>query len=254
MLWLLAIGLLVSMCVPPLFHALGLSRYRIDQDELAPPPPEDEYAAGLVRQLEALGFKPLGTLTEVVHFFMFHWSWSCRQEVYGSKDQRAYAVLYRFVADEPARLAFATCFQDGAMAWTGNHSEEIRMLADDYVRWGTATTDLAELLRLHHEAAERLGSARQPVAHDQLDAFPPVMEIHARRFLRDGRMGPTMLLTTTVALAGLGPWLVGRWQGFASQWVPILFILEGLLYWWFHKSVLMALIVRDRQREARAGE
>lgn len=253
LLWLLAGILLFSMCVPPLFHLLGLSRYQIEVLHSAnesEPGDEIPYTAKLVRQLQELEMKPIGELTETVNFFVIHWSWSCRQRIFGAKERQAFAVLYRLVEGEPIRLAFVTCFEDGAMVWTGNHSEDIQMLSPDHVRWGRATDDLTELLRLHHEAAERLGGGeRRPVAHDNLAELARTLEPHSRRHLTMNKQVPLTFLVLSLAVGGVVPYFVGRSLGFDSPWVPLAVILEGILYWLFHTRTLVSLVAKQRQAE-----
>ena len=254
-LWLIAGPLFLSMCLPPLFHLLGWSRYFMEQDDAAiaaESGDDDAYTAKLLSQLRELGFKPLGAVTETVHFFILHWSWSCRQRIFGSKERRAFAALYRFVKEEPVRLAFVTCFADGAMAWTGNHSEDIRMLSADFVRWGFATDDLAELLERHHQAADRLaGSDRKPVDHDQLANLAAVLAPHSRRQVFSSKAEPRMFLVASLFLGGVAPAIVAASFGFDSWFVPLVVIVEAILYWGVHIRHLLGLIARDRQAEVR---
>ncbi len=169
--------------LPPFFGMIGLSRFRhrseADPAGLAPPDDDPNYA-DTYRQLEALGFRPLGTYEERVTFFGSHWAWSVRERVFGSKELGCAACVYRFFPGEPMRVAMVSCAADGAMLWTGNRLADMVENDVGYRRWGVVTDDMAKLLSRHREEAKCFLDGRALVAHDDLDALVPVIARHSR--------------------------------------------------------------------------
>lgn len=254
--WSGAAVLLLSVFLPPLLHLLGLSSYRSvieEQPTDLEPDDADQLYADLVGQLRALGFRPLGAFTERVHFFALHWLWTCRQRVFHAPAQGAYAVFYRFTPDEPVRMAFATCCTDEALLWTGNHSESIQQLHADHVRWGKATSDMAELLGLHHEAAAKFAEGRTVSSHDDLAFLAAVVGRHSQRVIHGDKSLPVIFLGLPLLLGGLLPLAMGWQFGWTSVAVPIACAVEVALYWLVHTREIIATVKRDRQYEIRQG-
>jgi hypothetical protein len=157
-LWTAALVALGWACIPPICHILGLSRYHIERDdrpldeEVRDP---DAFTFAIHKQLESLGFHPLGYLTETHRFFVDYWKRENRFHIFGSIDKGCFAFLYRLHNGEPVRVSLATCFEDEAFVWTSNFGTEVRLDARGYVRHAVATNNLQEVLIQHQEVVEQ---------------------------------------------------------------------------------------------------
>jgi hypothetical protein len=253
-LWAVAGLLIVSVILPPLLHLAGLTRYRIEIEDRPvdlEPAGDDPFYDDLVRQLAELGFRPLGAFEERVNFFALHYLWVCRQRVFASKEHQAFAVLYRFIAGEPIRMAYASCFADEALLWTGNHSEEAKELSADHVRWGKLTNNMAELLERHRQAVAKFATGRQYAVPDDVCVLAGCVEKHSRRSIARDKQLPLLFLGLPFMLGGIFPFIMTMSFGLASTAVPIAVIGEGCLFWVVHVPALLGTIKRDRLAEVK---
>jgi len=248
-LWAVAGVMVLTVILPPLLHLAGLTRYRVEIEDHPgdlEPAGDDALYDDLTRQLLKLGFHPLGAYAERYQFFILHWLWVCRQRAFGSREHQTFAVLYRFVAGEPIRMAFASCFADQALLWTSNHMLEERVLSADHVKWGRLTSNLAELLPLHREAAERFAVGRQYADHTDIAVLAGCVEKQSRRYLASDKALPLTFLLLPFMLGGIFPFIMATTFGLASSAVPLAIVGEGCLYWAVHIPALLATIKRDR--------
>ncbi len=215
--------------LPPFLSMVGLSRFRhrseADPADLAPPD-DDPHYADTHRQLEALGFRPLGTYEERVTFFGSHWVWSVRESVFGSKELGCAACVYRFFPGEPMRVAMVSCAADGAMLWTGNRLADMVEHDHDYRRWGVVTDDMAHLLGRHREEAKCFLDGRARVAHDDLGALVPVLARHSReQGLKASRDLGRWTLKLALFFVAVPKILACVFFGFGSLAVPVSVVL-----------------------------
>jgi hypothetical protein len=218
LLWCAGILAGLSIALPPVLHALGLILYHntITEDAAALEAGGDPLYAGVYRQLTELGLRPLGTCREVVWFFQHHWRWSVLLGVFGSAVRGCFACVYRFSHDEPVRVAFATCFDDGAHAWTANHMPELRISEDDHVRWAVETADLAVLLAEHEQMLKIFAAkGRRPEAHDHLSVLAANLAAQTPRSVRRHMekcgwlvLGWLLILPGFCALVLQRPWVL----------------------------------------------
>jgi hypothetical protein len=259
LLWIAA-GLVVLVTVLPLLLTVaGLTRCRTDiqQDPAVLEPGDDPVYADLYRRLTELGLEPLGTCLNHYRFFAYHWRWSVLHAVFGSREQGCFACVYRLFPNEPLRVAFTTCFTDGAMAWTANNLPELQIVEDDYVRCGVETTNLT-LQRDEHQkvVASLTARGRSADAHDRLPVLAQTLQRHGPRAGRRdrGRWAEDLWLVLAylvgmpffVALLSLRPWVMPA--GTLVLWAV------GLLIFWLsrreqgddrrHRLALLA-IARD---------
>lgn len=227
---------------PPLLHWLGLSRYRAIVED---GPHEEEYGQEdpldlpMHRLLHAMKFKPLGAVRERVRFFVMHWVWSVRHRVFAGLEAQAYACVYRFAPGEPARVAFATCFDDGAMIWTTNSAQAAIKEADDYVHQCLITTDLAELLVKHHEAVARFKAAGRTSARpDRLAPLTSGLEKFGQRYLSTDRSSAWSVL------ALYGSCLIALFFVFATSGKKQLEITATSLALWLASGAVCIFIAR----------
>jgi hypothetical protein len=221
LLWSAGILAGLSIVLPPLLAALGLSRYRnaLDEDAAALDPGGDPLYADVYRQLTDLGLRPLGTCRETLWFFGWHWRWSMLLGVFGSRERGCFACVYRLFPTEPVRVAFTTCFDDGAHTWTANHMPELRISENDYVRWAVETADLALLLAEHEQMLKIFATnGRAPLAHDSLPVLAANLAVHTPRSVRRDRrkwmaqlwesLAWLVMFPGFVALLSLRPWVL----------------------------------------------
>jgi hypothetical protein len=217
---LLCAGILagLSIALPPVLHALGLFLYRnsVSEDATALEPGADPLYAGVYRQLTELGLRPLGTCREVIWFFHYRWRWTVLLGVFGSRVRGCFACVYRFSPNEPVRVAFATCFDDGAHAWTANHMPELRISEDDHVRWAVETQDMAVLLAEHEQMLKIFAAkGRRPEEHDRLAVLAANLAVQTPRSVRRHTekcawlvLGWLLLFPGLLALLSLRPWIL----------------------------------------------
>lgn len=214
----------------------------------------DEIRDDVCRQLEALGFRPLGTCREDVWFFGPHWLKTFLLKTYGSREHQAFACIYRFVADEPIRVALTTCFADEAMVWTGNHSDDIQLKEDDYLRWGYTTNNMAELLGVHGEAVAPFRAAgRVPGSHDRFETLLPVMGHQSSRFLHQDKSLAKLVLGYTLFFLITAPGYLASQHGMDSWTVPLGIIVGGLLKVCFEQWMFRQMARQHREEVARGG-
>jgi hypothetical protein len=230
LLWCVAGVAALAAVLPPLLHLAGLSRYRAETDEdpaALEPTGDDPFYAGVCAQLADLGLRPLGTHRDLVWFFGPHWRWSCSLKVFGSRQRRCFACVYRLIQGEPVRVAFLTCFLDGGHVWTGNHMESLKVVDDDYLRWGVQTSDLTLLLEEHRKVVEWFAATGTTAAdHDSLPVLRASMERHVPRSVRRHRDVPGMIILEALFWLAGPPLLLAYSLG--QQWLLPVGVLASL--------------------------
>lgn len=236
--WLLwgAAALAAAWVVAPsLLMMAGLTRVRfriLGGPEALQPTGDDPQYADLFERLHALGFEPLGSRREIGWFCNGHWYKAFPPgRVFASPTGDCFVTLYRIFAGHPWRLSFHTVFADGSLVSTANQMPNFRIDLEGYHRWGSVTPDLAELLRLHHETAERYGGGRGlDAARLDLEGVCAAITRHSERYLRSrglelglcGLAGP-LLLAGAWAILGLN-------FGFTRWAAPAAVVLAAGLY------------------------
>jgi hypothetical protein len=252
------------VCLPPLLQFLGLSRLvnRFDESPGTVEPTDDDPAyADIYRQLLALGLRPLGSCWEQYWFFNGHWTKAFHHRVFGSRDRKCFACVYRLVSGEPVRVALATCFTDEALVWTANHFAEFRQLEEDHVRWGINTSDLAELLDSHRQVVEDFVAHGHPVGdHDSLPLLAATLYTHNRRYIRGERHSGLTHLKYAFFWLGIGPLVARTFFGLGNWVLPVAVIagaaakalLEHAIHWEIRR--LRAREVADARAAEGAGQ
>jgi hypothetical protein len=151
------------------------------------------------------------------------------------------------------RVAFVTCFTDGAQVWTGNHMEELKVVDDDSVRWGVETTDLTLLLDEHRKMAERFAeTGSTPSAHDSLPVFTESMERHVPRYLRRDRSTPWLMLQEAMFWIAGPPLLLAYVVG--SEWLlPVAVVASVAVRHAVHCGLRRQMANERRRQVAREG-
>lgn len=258
LLWCAAGVTAAWVLLPPLLGMIGLSRFR-HRGEAGPadlaPPDDDPHYADTYRQLEALGFRPLGTYEERVTFFGSHWVWSVSERVFGSKELGCAASVYRFFPGEPMRVAMVSCAADGAMLWTGNRLADMVEHDHDYQRWGVVTDDMARLLGRHREEAKRFLDGRACLAHDDLGALVPVLARHSReQGLKASRALGGWTLKLALFFVAVPTILAWMFFGCGSLAVPVSVVLGAAAKVLFDKFGDWCLTLPCAQEEEPDGD
>jgi hypothetical protein len=201
-----------------------------DNPALAEPPPEDSDYAAVYEKLTALGLAPIGTRGEFVRFLGHHWLKSFQVRMFAAPDGRVFASVYRFFDDDPYRVCFSTGFTDGSLVQSGNSLEILKIQEEGYLRWGFATTDLAELLALHRELADQHAAAEgRAMARNDLASIDQIITLHCGRTLRKSARGTAVAsLQLAMTFLGIIPLTLGSSLGFSSRLVPVGLLAGGL--------------------------
>jgi hypothetical protein len=249
LLWPAAGLVAVWLCLPMLAMILGLSRVGcriVGGPETLTPTGDDPQYDELFDQLRDLGFEPLGSRVEFGWLFNQHYYKQFPPgRVFASTTGDCFVSLYRIFPGEPWRLSYHTVFTDGSLVSTANQMPQLRIEQEGYFRWGRATPDLAELLRLHREVAENYRAERGlTIDSPGLEGFCATNARHSERHLR--RQGPRMGLNALVQPAvfvGVLTLAAGYYDSFGRWTVPAAFILSAIAY-----RVLLPLAARDTAR------
>jgi hypothetical protein len=151
--WALAALAFAWAFAPPLVTLLGLWRVRClaapDPQAVEPPPGDADYEARF-RELLALGFRPVGVLTEELRLFAIHWYKAFPINCLVSPDGTCYAGLYR-MASEPLRVKFDTFLTGDYMVRTTMPGVGFEDHDEWWVRLEVPATSVAELYDRHRE-------------------------------------------------------------------------------------------------------
>jgi hypothetical protein len=153
-LWIGAVCGAVWVLVPPLAELLGLSwiHYVPHEDPRAVEPSgNDPDYQRRYRELQALGFRPIGFVSERVWFKYNRWFKAHHVRSMISADGLCYANLYRLDDAEPVRISFKTFTSGGGIVNTVTPGAGIQNLTETSLRVESPTNDLGELLAQHQE-------------------------------------------------------------------------------------------------------
>ena len=252
LLWCVAGVVMVWVCMPMLLMMLRQTQVTfavLGGPESARPTGDDAQYADLFERLSDLGFEPLGSRSEIGWFCNGHWYKKFPPgRIFATPERDVFVSLFRIFPGHPWRLAFSTVFTDGALVMTANQMPNFRIDLPDYLRWGDPTPDLAELLRLHREAAEDFSRDRgRTVAAPDLEGVCQTICRHSERHLRHKGLEMGLNgLTTPLVFVGMIAFGAGYYFGFDRWTLPAAVALGGVAY-----SLLRPYAVRDAaQRQA----
>jgi hypothetical protein len=170
-LWALAAVATVWAFVPPIVTALGLYRSygtAVEDPQAVEPAGDDPEYEQKYHELLALGFAPVGVLTEHFWLFAFHWYKAFPARCLATADRTCYAAVFRFL-DGTVRVRFDTRLDDGfgvrtvmGEGWT-DHDEF-------WSRTEVAEASVAGLYEHHRHHVEARGGVRGASAAGS--AFP----------------------------------------------------------------------------------
>src|SRR5207237_8590163 len=132
-----AVPLLVFALVPPLMSFLGLSRTRftaVEDPRLAEPDGSDPAYEKLTADLAAIGYRPVGGVTERTLFLGHEWLHTTRARKFVSPDGLVYAALYRRRPEAPWRLAFSSVGDAGVLVQPASPGGGLTLVLHDHVR------------------------------------------------------------------------------------------------------------------------
>src|SRR5271156_5074873 len=110
------IGINVAfVMMPPLLHAIGLSRCRcwVENTEPAGVLGAQEISPEYISQLRELGFAPLAVIRTRIWFLVQRWTWGVRQYVFVAETEKCVAAVYKLTRDDSTRVTLATYFEGG---------------------------------------------------------------------------------------------------------------------------------------------
>jgi hypothetical protein len=160
-LWAVAAALTVWAFVPPLVTALGLYRSygtAAEDPRAVEPAGDDPEYAQKYRELLALGFRPVGVLTEHYRLFAFHWYKAAPAHCLATEGGLCHAALYRFFAG-PLRVRFDAFLDDGFLVRTVM-GEEWTDRDDQWGRVEIPATSVVEVYEQHRLQVEAAGGVR----------------------------------------------------------------------------------------------
>jgi hypothetical protein len=134
-----------------LLGMVGCTRYRataLASSEACAPAGEGAEYLFYHRQLQALGFAPLGVIEERGYFLGFHYVKCFRFRVFVHRERGVYASVYRLFPGDEFRVALSTLLTDGWLFQAGSLGG-LTFTGDKYYRRGITTRIVAELLQGH---------------------------------------------------------------------------------------------------------
>ena len=205
------------VCLPSVLGMLGCTRYAIrilesekDWDRVG----EEPYLF-YRRQLDALGFEPLGVIEERCPFLGFHYIKRIRHRIFVHRDRGVYASIYRLFPGDEWRVMLSTLLTDG---WLVQRSclESLSTTAEKYDRRGTPTRIVREQLEVHLERLRLRWDKGDAIAPISLAALAgrlnEVIQPPARCWFREEAVFPfCVALFVLGGLAGLG-WSVSAYR------------------------------------------
>jgi hypothetical protein len=148
---------------PPLLHMLGLywMRFVAQEDPRAVEPPSDDpdYER-CYRELQALGFQPLGIVREKRWITPIHWYKDFHLRCMVSRDGLCYASLYRLSPAEPVRVSLKTFMTGNGMATTASPGAGIPDIGETTLRIEMNAGSMAELLSQHQDNVKLFAEQR----------------------------------------------------------------------------------------------
>jgi hypothetical protein len=258
-LWSWAIIGLAWSFVPVLFSLFGIGSVRCvaDEDSFAAFD-LDEDGQSRFEQLQAIGFQPVGTITESVWFLMaIHWWKRARIRYLATANRKCFASLYRVIANEPTRICLTTMTSGGGMVRTAMPGAGLSVDEETYMRAEIATCTVKELVAFHNENVALFTQRRQvSVERDTLEGYASANERQLRQQLRTEC---AKLLAIPIVVWG-GPWLalilgMHYWENYelTERLFAISFGLASTAYFIFIKvmiPLLMAVSIRHRAQTA----
>ena len=199
--WCLAVVVLGWSWLPALLSGLGWTRYANggseDPSQLSTATEPD--FVFWHRQLESLGYEPLGTAWMRITFNGPDWRYQTDVRVFRSNRTKTFA----FIQKQPRPLdvwwltMFATCWQDGGLLLTSNAVDHPPS-AGDYVVQGMESYDLNAVEELHRKQVSRLQTEGRRIDPDgSLETLLTATNKHAGQAARQMgmKLGQTYLLT-----------------------------------------------------------
>lgn len=174
---------------PPLFTLLGLAGVKntpVEDPALAATGTEDaDYEARAI-ELAALGFEPVGLVTETMYFQGIEWWKQFFVRIWANKDRTCYVSLYRLHPAEALRIALRTMTTEEGLVCAASPGAGVTDEQNNYLRreypFGTP---IQELLALHQRDVEGFSLARDvKTISGSLDEITKVEEAHERRLLK----------------------------------------------------------------------
>jgi hypothetical protein len=256
--WGVAATAVAWVCLPNLMQLLGQTQIESGSDEdaaaLEPPGDDPEYAA-LFADLQRLGFVPLGVRRTTCRFFCGHWVKTFHVLTFATPQRDCFATVFRFFKGDPWRLCYLTALTDGGLVESANQMEGFKVQEEGYWRWGFATPDREELLRLHRELVDQYCAAGGcPVDHPALEQLGELVVKHEGRWYRKGAaamalahlMGTLIMIAIpALAMAGLAGW--------GSFLVPLAVLVATVRHITISMGVLRRVALKDRSEDAAAS-
>ena len=163
LLWVAAVIGAVWALGPPVLHILGLYRLRFvaHEDPAAVEPGNDDpdYAR-CYRELRALGFQPLGIVTEKRWITPIEWHREFHLRCLVSCDGLCFASLYRLTRDEPMRVSLKTLMTGEGMVTTASPGAGIPDIGETSLRIEMHAGNMAELLSHHQDNVKLFAEQR----------------------------------------------------------------------------------------------
>jgi hypothetical protein len=263
-LWFAASLGVLLVCLPMLLGMLGCTRF----GARAIATPEAYTADGggeeyrfYHRQLQALGFEPLGLIEERGYFLGFHYVKRFRYRVFVHHELGVYASVYRLFPGDEFRVALSTLLTDGWLVQTGCMESPSRS-GEKYCSRGITTRVVAEQLQSHLDwlrSAWEKGDTLAPIDLGVCAARKrEVNQARAGRWFSREAVEPLVLaLIVLGSLAALG-WLFPAWRHLL---VPVGLLIGSLGYRplmtfllrWAAQGMRREAVDQEQQRQPVAG-
>jgi hypothetical protein len=161
-LWVAAAAGAVWALGPPLLHRLGLYwiRFVAQDDPAGVEPGDDPDYARCYRELRALGFQPLGIVTEKRWITPIEWHREFSLRCLVSGDGLCFASLYRLTQDEPVRVSLKTLMTGEGMVTTASPGAGIPDIGETSLRIEMHAGNMAQLLSHHQDNVKLFAEQR----------------------------------------------------------------------------------------------
>jgi hypothetical protein len=205
----------------------------------------------ILRQLQSLGFTPLGNYSTALWFVGYFWVMRIQQRLFVCADQACYASVYELIPGDGLRVTLSTLFDDDLLVETENTEHSIRVERTQYSRIGFSTADMREFLSVHAERVARCRgeTSRKPLLLDLRGFLFRDHPASGQDRKQERKLAARCLLVTLSALlaaAAMGMWLFSL----DHMATPLNVLIMGLLKPWWSGRILRTGVREGRRRDA----
>jgi hypothetical protein len=231
-LWFAAGLAALVVCLPMVLGMVGCTRFGVrvvPSAAACAPAGEGEEYLFYHRQVQALGFAPLGVIETRNYCFGFHYVKRCRYRVFAHRELGVYASIYQLFPGDEFRVSLSTLLTDGWLVQTLCQAS-LDGAGEKYHRGGITTRVVAEQLKAHQDWLRSCWEEGDTVAPIGLSRLAERMHEVNKSFggwFRAEAVQPLVLALVVLGGSAALGWLVPAWRLWS---VPSGLLVGSLVY------------------------